>query len=827
MKRYIIFALLALSACNTIPVPTPVPTNSSSILGLLNVSIDLRDEANPTANAIFKPVGSQSNAQTRSITGVIDSVIRIRRRQVQFIDNNEQTPYGTPSRYVQATFEIANTGATAFNNLNLIGVSFASAGSNPTAGTSWAASKLGTMFTSLANGTNIQVGETDTFPNGANVFRSIKPTHGMRPTLRDLAVNPDLADMQVYTRTGNPATGEIDKVQADVSAFYTGAELLDYGFVARNFAGGRTISTTPSTCAFTTDASCYKGQMTLGFVMPRQPTRVDTPFVFGFQFLVAEESDSIATQSLEEQTDAKGSGRLQELLATLPNVNPLINLISGSGFYGASTLTKRTICDIRTATASGTFTNPELLTTSPGVKMETVVPAPNSQAVTATSAVSATFCQDMNAPTDSSLVIQAFQTGQRKISDGAFNTGVYSGSGATLGYAPTAPFKPGEEVEVSLSSGITRSSDAAAIQPVVYRFRSVTGGELAAGFGATNNFATDTLPLSVVTGDFNKDGTLDLATANQTANTVSVLLGIPLLGGFSAATSVAVDSAPTAITIGDLNNDGTLDLATANQTAGTISVLIGNGLGGFAPAVNYLVNSNPISITTGDFNSDGKLDLVSTSDNIDGVVSVLFGTGSGVFSAVSSFRAGNNQVGVISGDFNADGHLDLAVLLNHPTNPGEISILFGNGLGNFLIPSVTTVANNPVALASGDLNNDGRLDLVTANNNINAPISVLLSNNSGKYAATQAIALATTPTALTLGDLNGDGQLDIVAVSNDLTNNISVLYGNNVGGFGAALNFTAGTGPSAATTGDFNNDGRLDIAVTNADSNNLSVLLKE
>jgi FG-GAP-like repeat len=833
MKKLLIFALLVLSACNSIPTPTLLPTTNSSILGLLSISIDLRDESNPIANASFDPLGSRG-AQSRTIAGVLDNAVNFRRRQVQFLDINDLTPFGTPSRYVQATFEVANVGTTPFSNLNLIATSFDKAGTNPTYGTSWAASKLGTMFNTVVSGANVAVTDTDTFPNGANVFRAIKPTHGMRSSLRGVVVNPDLADMQIYTRTGNPATGEVDKVQADANIYYTDpnpanpgshADVLDYGFVARNFLGGRTIPTTPSSCAFTTDASCYKGQFTLGFYMPRQPTRVGTPFVFAFQVLVAAETDSIATQSLEEQTDAKGSGRLQELIAGLPNINPLINLISGSGFYGSSTLNKRTLCEVRTATASGTFTSSELLTTIPGVMMETVAPAPNSKNISASSGVAASFCQTMNAPTDSSFVVQAFQTGQRKVAGGAFNNGIYSVSGTTLSYTPTAPFKPGEEVEVSLSSGLIRSSDAVGIKPVVYRFRNASSPEIAAGFGAITNFATGTLPLSVVSGDFNQDGNLDLASANQGANTVSILLGNGT-GAFAAATTITVGVTPTAISSGDFNNDGILDLATANQTAGTISVLIGNGTGGFA-VTNYTVGTNPNAIATGDFNSDGKLDLVSTSDNIDGTVSVLYGTGNGVFSATSSFRAGINQSSILSGDFNADGHLDVAVLLSHPSEAGEISILFGDGSGNFLVPKLFTVANSPTMFASGDFNNDGRLDFVTANNNVDTQISVLLSNNLGSYAASQAIILPAIPTAVSLGDLNGDGQLDVVVVNEDPTNNVNVIYGNNVGGFAAPLNFTVGTSPAGVNIGDLNNDGRLDVVVANSGSNNISVLLKQ
>jgi hypothetical protein len=835
MKRILFLSLVALSACNTVGVTTqPTPNSSTSVLGLLSVKIDLRDESNPTGSSVFNAVANRSKTQDRTIGGINDSNITIRLRQVEFLDDNYKTPFGSPTRYVQATYEIANKSTTAFSNMNFIGTSFPSDGSNPSTGTSWKGTKLGTMFDGMTTGSNLAIAEADTFPGGLNIYRNVKPTHGMRPALRGVAINPDLADMQVYTRTGNPATGEIDKLTADVLPFYPTAQLLDFGYVARNFTGGRTISVTPAACAIATDTSCYTGQVTLGFVLPRQPVPLNTPATFSFQFVVAQESATIATQSLEEQSDAKGSGRIQALFSTLPNLSPMVNLLTGSGFYGASTLNKRTLCDVRTAQASPTttpsFASPELLTSKAGVKMEDVVPAPNTMNASGSSAVNATYCQAMNSPSESSLVIQGFQTGQRRASV----TEHYNGAFNPAGYIPTTPFKPGEEVEVSLSSNLTRAGDNAAINPVVYRFRIATTAQSAAGFTSAASPATATLPLSVVTGDFNKDGNLDLAASNQTSNTVSIFTGTGI-GAFGAATSFAVGSAPTALIAGDFNNDGSLDLATANTTASTISILINNNLGGFSAAVNYPVNSNPKSITTGDFNGDGKLDLATTSDNVNGTLSVLLGTGvTGTFSAVSSYVAGAaaQQNGVIAGDFNADGHLDLAVALfslepADPLSPGAVSILLGNGSGRFLNPVFHTVASSPNSLATGDFNNDGRLDLATTNNDTSAPVSVLLSNKSGGYSTPLELQNNSIPTSITTGDTNGDTRLDIITSSDADT--ITYYQNSGLGTFLAGVDtaLPANSAPASITAGDLNNDGRLDVVIANSGLNNLGVLLKQ
>src|SRR6185369_2682810 len=91
-------------------------------------------------------------------------------------------------------------------------------------------------------------------------------------------------------------------------------------------------------------------------------------------------------------------------------------------------------------------------------------------------------------------------------------------------------------------------------------------------FGAATNFTVGTGPVSVAVGDFNGDGKLDLAVANQTTNNVSVLLGNGA-GSFGAATNFAVGTLPTPVAVGDFNGDGKLDLAVANLTSKNVSIL--------------------------------------------------------------------------------------------------------------------------------------------------------------------------------------------------------------------------------------------------------------
>ena len=178
-------------------------------------------------------------------------------------------------------------------------------------------------------------------------------------------------------------------------------------------------------------------------------------------------------------------------------------------------------------------------------------------------------------------------------------------------------------------------------------------------FSPAVSYLVGTGPLAVVKGDFNGDGRLDLAVANQSSNTVSVLLG-NADGAFQLARDSATGASPNSLAVGDFNGDGKLDIVTDNFQNMTVSVLLGNGDGTFQAARNYSTDSNPGAVAVGDFNGDGKLDIVT--DTANDTVNVLLGKGDGAFQAARSTAVmGGPPLAVAVGDFNADGKLDLAV----------------------------------------------------------------------------------------------------------------------------------------------------------------------
>ena len=159
-------------------------------------------------------------------------------------------------------------------------------------------------------------------------------------------------------------------------------------------------------------------------------------------------------------------------------------------------------------------------------------------------------------------------------------------------------------------------------------------------------FTVGSTPESVVVGDFNGDGIPDLATANYGSGNVTVLLGNSTnfsgAFGFTAAKNspFAVGNGPYSVAVGDLNGDGFPDLAVANYTDSTISVLLGNASGSFAPATGTFsvgaANSKPQSLALADFNNDGRLDLVAANAGANNVVMFLGGATVGTTTTIST-----------------------------------------------------------------------------------------------------------------------------------------------------------------------------------------------
>jgi hypothetical protein len=357
----------------------------------------------------------------------------------------------------------------------------------------------------------------------------------------------------------------------------------------------------------------------------------------------------------------------------------------------------------------------------------------------------------------------------------------------------------------------------------------------AVSFSPVVNYAVAANPVSVVAGDFNGDGKLDLAVASVNGGGLSVLQGNGD-GTFQAARSVASGISASALAAGDFNGDGKLDLAVANSASNTVSILLGNGDGTFQASVNYAVGSQPAAVAVGDFNGDGKIDLAVANTNSN-TVSVLLGNGDGSFQTAVSYAAGLNPQSVAMADFNNDGKADL-VVADHGVYPGTgagVSVLLGNGDGTFQAARSFAAGYYPTSVAVGDFNGDGKTDLAVADLPLDyssGNVSVLLGNGDGTFQAAQNNYLGGSARFVAVGDFNLDGKTDLAVTKfgSAEADTVNVLTGNGDGTFQTPQSFRVAAlpqpAPVAVAVGDFNGDGRPDLAVANF-SGSVGVLLNQ
>ncbi|MBL8798586.1 MAG: VCBS repeat-containing protein [Planctomycetia bacterium] len=382
-------------------------------------------------------------------------------------------------------------------------------------------------------------------------------------------------------------------------------------------------------------------------------------------------------------------------------------------------------------------------------------------------------------------------------------------------------------------------------------------------------------PRNIVSGNFDKDGKLDLATANANDNSVSILKGNGD-GTFQVVDTIAVGATPVAMVQGDFDQDKDLDLAIISFDDATLTILTNDGSGGFQAGQTLVLNSKPTALGVGDFDNDTIQDLMIRSDGTD-AIEFLKGKGDGSFELPQVVGTGFAMFTIPTGDYDGDGNLDLYVLDN---------LLLGAGDGTFITSRVSGLTGANVSV--GDFNADGRDDLVdiglgrddltgfvfseTAGvaiflsspvvsfSSIESPVEIpflpgqspfeafsiaaedfdddglgdvavldrqLLTNDlrifKGMPDGTVSLiqTLATSGTTVTAADLDQNGTVDLIVAVPDVFNSgaeqVEVFWGNGDGTFALPVAFPnliqVNNGPVAV--GDFDGDGNLDIVTSN------------
>lgn len=314
-------------------------------------------------------------------------------------------------------------------------------------------------------------------------------------------------------------------------------------------------------------------------------------------------------------------------------------------------------------------------------------------------------------------------------------------------------------------------------------------------------YTLPSVPLAVALGDINNDGYLDIATANIGGTSASVLLN-QHNGTFAPASTYQVGSYsfPRGVALGDLNKDGYLDLVTANNGSGTAGVLLNQRDGTFAPVTDYPTGfGNPQNVALSDVNHDGYLDVImanyaSNFPSLGGnTAGVLLNRQDGTFEPVQLYEAGIGPFGLGVVDVDSDGHPDL-VFSN--TN-SEVSVLRNRQDGTFAPPTIypTGPLNFPQCLAIADFNGDNFPDVVTAGGKGTA--DVLRNQQDGTFAPVQTyLGTGNRGFGVAVHDVNLDNKPDIL-VTDFASNSLGVLL--NTTDFMAPL--LARLSPAAAGVG--------------------------
>ncbi|MEJ0039265.1 MAG: VCBS repeat-containing protein [Gammaproteobacteria bacterium] len=309
------------------------------------------------------------------------------------------------------------------------------------------------------------------------------------------------------------------------------------------------------------------------------------------------------------------------------------------------------------------------------------------------------------------------------------------------------------------------------------------------GWGGGDDHATFGTPTSVVIADLNGDGVPDLALStsivaddgsNRTGFASVFLQSSSKRGTFQSPADNSAATGPSSIAVGDLTGSGAKDLVVANFNSASVSVLLQTapGSGKYQAATAYSVGGAPNEVQLADVNGDGKLDVIVADNASTGRIVILpqDPANPGHFLAAITLATPNSASGVAVGDVNGDGKRDIVAATSDSSgNNGALIVFYQNPAspGAFLAPVTVPAGAQPITVKIADMNGDGVADLVAANFGAgtdgvgSAGVSVVLQNAMapGTFLAPVTYAAQSGTTHLVVMDVDGDTLPDVVTAN--------------------------------------------------------------
>lgn len=403
-----------------------------------------------------------------------------------------------------------------------------------------------------------------------------------------------------------------------------------------------------------------------------------------------------------------------------------------------------------------------------------------------------------------------------------------------------ATYKP---ITVTISGSTAYSS-----RPFLTTFTG--GGQISSSsFGIRQDFTTDIRPNAIALSDFDGDGKIDVATANNHSNaglaSVSILRNTSSAGtiSFAPKQDIVTGGVTYCIASADIDGDGKYDIISGSIASSNISVFRNTSTIGnisFAPKIDFAVTGAPYDIAAGDIDGDGKTDVAIVDNGITFQgMSVFRNTGS--IGAISfapkvDFTTLLSPKSIVCTDMDDDGKADIGFTNENSNSFSIYRNTSSSGAVSFAsrIDYPCGSGNQPYSIASGDIDNDAKTDLIVVINNSSGGGAQLFRNTGsiGTISYTFNTSILSGSSSNTcyhagVNDINGDGKIDISLTVAGSSSGQSQVYQNNTTSgtfsFSSATNFFGSFAPYAIVFGDLEGDGKPELVVSEFTGDKISV----